>query len=264
LGELKKRVITGVCIAPVIAFLFYILPQLWFLLLLALVSAAAVYEAASLAGTSMRYVMAPLVVLGFAPLYFRFFQIFMLWIMALVCIMIIIKVFARKTDAEKANRDLIGSVAVVLFGNFFIVLPFFYIYVLKELDALFPLILLFSIWASDIFAYAIGKRLGKHPMAPQISPKKTLEGLLGAILGSMVIMTAAHQLLGFTIAKTLIVGAVMGILGQAGDLLESACKRVFETKDSSSLLPGHGGLLDRIDSFTFTAPFLYTCLVWTI
>jgi len=55
----------------------------------------------------------------------------------------------------------------------------------------------------------------------------------------------------------------MGLLGQAGDLLESACKRVFNTKDSSSLIPGHGGLLDRIDSFIFTAPFLYTCLVWT-
>lgn len=264
MGELKKRVITGLCTAPVIAFLFYILPQLWFLLLLAAVCAVAVYEAARLAGASMKYIIAILVILGLAPLYMRFFQIYMLWVMAVVCILIIIRVLARKTPAEKANRELMAECTVVLFGNFFIVLPFFYIYVLKELENLFPLILLFSIWASDIAAYFIGKNFGKHPLAPQISPKKTIEGLFGSILGSMVIVTAAHQLLGFTMVKALIVGAAMGVLGQAGDLLESSFKRVLETKDSSSLLPGHGGLLDRIDSFTFTAPFLYICLVWTI
>ncbi|HBL23722.1 MAG TPA: phosphatidate cytidylyltransferase, partial [Deltaproteobacteria bacterium] len=137
------------------------------------------------------------------------------------------------------------------------------LYLLKELDPLFPLILLVSIWASDTFAFIIGKNLGKHPLAPQISPKKTVEGLLGSALGSLAVTTAAYQLLGLSIAGALVVGAATGILGQAGDLLESACKRVFNTKDSSQLIPGHGGLLDRIDSFIFTAPFLYTCLVWT-
>ena len=263
MGELKKRVITGLCAAPVIAFLFYILPQFWFLLLLAVACAVAVYEAARLVRVSMGLLVAVLVILGLAPLYLRFFQIYMLWVMALVCILIVIRVFARKTPAEAANRDLIASSAIVLFGNFFIVLPFFYIYLLKELDNLFPLILLFSIWASDIAAYFIGKNLGKHPLAPQISPKKTIEGLFGSVLGSMVIAAASFQLLGVTMARALIIGAVIGILGQAGDLLESSCKRVLDTKDSSSLLPGHGGLLDRIDSFTFTAPFLYICLVWT-
>lgn len=263
MGELKKRVITGLCTAPVIAFLFYILPQFWFLIFLAAVCAVALYEASRLVRASMGYLIAALVILGLAPLYLRFFQIYMLWVMALICILIVIRVLARKTPADAANRELISSSAIALFGNFFILLPFFYIYLLKELDNLFPLILLFSIWASDIAAYFIGKNFGKHPLAPQISPKKTVEGLFGSILGSMAIAAAAFQLLGITVTRALIIGAAIGILGQAGDLLESSCKRVLDTKDSSSLLPGHGGILDRIDSFTFTAPFLYICLVWT-
>ena len=263
MGELKKRVITGICIAPVIAFLFYVLPPVWLLALLLIIAVVALIEAASLAGCHMRYLIATLVILGTVPLYFRFFQIYMLWMMASAFIVITIKVFDRKASLEDANRDLTGQAALVLFSNLFILIPFFYLYLLKELDGLFPLILLFSIWASDIFAYGIGKKFGKHPLAPRISPKKTVEGLLGAALGSLAVITASYQLLGLSIPAALGVGAATGVLGQAGDLFESACKRVFNTKDSSHLIPRHGGILDRIDSFIFTAPFLYTYLVWT-
>jgi phosphatidate cytidylyltransferase len=78
----------------------------------------------------------------------------------------------------------------------------------------------------------------------------------------MIIIVAFHRLLDFTIAKALITGALIGILGQAGDLLESVAKRVSHTKDSSAFIPGHGGVLDRIDSFIFTAPFWYFCIIW--
>lgn len=263
MGELKKRVITGICIAPVIVFLFYILPPEWFLVLLLVICVVALLEAAFLAGYHMKYLITGLVIAGIVPLFFRFFQIYMLWVMASAFIIITVKVFDRNSPVEEANRDLTGQTALVLFCNFFVLVPFFYLYLLKELDKLFPLMLLFSIWASDILAYAIGKKFGRHPLAPRISPKKTVEGLLGSALGSLAVITAAHQLLGFGIPTALVVGAATGILGQAGDLLESTCKRVFNAKDSSQLIPGHGGLLDRIDSFIFTAPFLYTCLVWT-
>lgn len=263
MGELKKRVITGICVAPIIAFLFYILPPLWLLVLLLAICAVALLEAASLARCHMRYLIAVLVIIGIVPLYFRFFQIYMLWVMASTFIIVAVKVLDRKTPFEEANRDLTGQAALVLSCNFFVLIPFFYLYMLKELNTLFPLVLLLSIWASDTFAYAIGKRFGKHALAPRISPKKTVEGLLGSALGSLAVITASYQILGLSITGALVVGAATGILGQAGDLLESACKRVFDTKDSSRLIPGHGGLLDRIDSFIFTAPFLYTCLVWT-
>ncbi len=263
MGELKKRVITGICLAPVIALLFYFLPAVWLLVFLLAIGVIAVIEAAGLAKVPMKPFIAVLVIAGIIPLFKEKTEYYLLWIMASVAIVIILKIFDRKTPAEKANRDITLQIALVLFGNFFVLIPFFYLYLLKKQGILFPLILLVAIWASDTFAYFIGKNFGKHPLAPRISPKKTIEGLVGSALGSLIIITAFHKWLGFDICAALGTGFAIGILGQAGDLMESACKRVFNIKDSSGLIPGHGGMLDRIDSFIFTTPFLYSCVLWT-
>ena len=262
MGELKKRVITGVCLAPIIALLFYFLPAMWLLALLLAVCVVAVGEAASLAKIPMKFLVAVLIVAGIIPLFKGQFQYYPLWVMASIAIMIFIKIFDRKAAVDDTNREITQQAAVILFGNFFILLPFFYIYLLKNQNTLFPFILLVSIWASDTFAYFIGKNFGKHRLAPQISPKKTVEGLAGSALGSLLVIAVFHKWLGFSIYTALGIGAAAGILGQAGDLMESACKRVFNIKDSSGLIPGHGGMLDRIDSFIFTAPFLYSCVLW--
>lgn len=263
MGELKKRVITGICLAPVIALLFYFLPAVWLLALLLIVSIIAVNEAAALAGVPMKFLVAVLSVSGIVPLIKGEFQYYPLWVMASVALMIFVKVFDRKAPVDSANREITQQAAVILFGSFFILLPFFYLFLLKKQNTLFPFILLIAVWASDTFAYFIGKNFGKHRLAPQISPKKTVEGLAGSALGALLVIAAFHKWLGFSLYAALGIGAATGILGQAGDLMESACKRVFYVKDSSGLIPGHGGILDRIDSFIFTAPFLYSCVLWT-
>jgi phosphatidate cytidylyltransferase len=171
---MKKRVITGICIAPCHCLSLLFLPGVA-PYPVAHIAVVALIEAASLAGCHMRYLIATLVILGTVPLYFRFFQIYMLWMMASAFIVITIKVFDRKTSLEDANRDLTGQAALVLFSNLFILVPFFYLYLLKELDELFPLILLFSIWGKRHLRYGIGKKFGKHPLAPRISPKKTVK-----------------------------------------------------------------------------------------
>jgi phosphatidate cytidylyltransferase len=263
LGELKKRVITGICLAPVVALLFYFLPADWLLVLLLIVGIVAVNEAAALANVPMKALVAALVIAGIIPLFTGHYQYYPLWVMASIVLMILIKTMERKAAVDAANREITLQAAVILFGNIFILVPFFYLYLLKRENTLFPFILLLSIWASDTLAYFIGKNLGKHRLAPQISPKKTVEGLAGSALGSLVVIAAFHKWLGFDLVAALGIGIAAGILGQAGDLLESACKRVFKIKDSSGLIPGHGGMLDRIDSFIFTAPFLYSCILWT-
>ncbi len=263
MGELKKRVITGMCLAPVVALLFYFLPADWLLILLLIVGIIAVNEAAALADVPMKVLVAVLVIAGAIPLYKGHYQYYPLWAMASIVVMILIKTFDRKTPVDAANREITLQAAVILFGNMFVLVPFFYLYLLKKENTLFPFILLLSIWASDTFAYFIGKTFGKHRLAPQISPKKTVEGLAGSALGSVVIIGAFHTWLGFDLGAAIGIGIAAGILGQAGDLMESACKRVFKIKDSSGLIPGHGGMLDRIDSFIFTAPFLYSCILWT-
>ncbi|MDP8239634.1 MAG: phosphatidate cytidylyltransferase [Candidatus Hatepunaea meridiana] len=113
-----------------------------------------------------------------------------------------------------------------------------------------------SIWVGDTAAYAGGRMMGKHKLAPTISPNKTIEGFIfgffGAILFSMIWWRLG--LVRFDVG--LVVGIAAGLFGQIGDLFESALKRECGVKDSSNLLPGHGGLLDRFDSLLFTAPIV--------
>ena len=124
----------------------------------------------------------------------------------------------------------------------------------------FMLLFIFSvIWWGDIAAYYVGKYLGKHSLAPRVSPGKTVEGSLGGLAGNLAGGLAAWAWFFQEISLThcLIVIGICGIIGQFGDLAESILKRSAGVKDSGSLIPGHGGLLDRIDSLMFAAPAFY-------
>ncbi|MBT3270412.1 phosphatidate cytidylyltransferase, partial [Candidatus Poribacteria bacterium] len=124
------------------------------------------------------------------------------------------------------------------------------------------LLLLVPIWACDSGAYFVGRAIGKHPLAPVVSPKKTWEGSVGGFVGSIVAaVLVGRWALDLPILTGLGVGAIIGVLGQFGDLAESALKRSAGVKDSGRLIPGHGGLLDRLDSLTFAAPALYYYLL---
>jgi len=105
-----------------------------------------------------------------------------------------------------------------------------------------------TIWAVDIGAYIAGKTFGKHKIAPKISPNKTWEGLIGGMIGASIILTSFGKILPFNAIITLIIaGCVTAIVAQSGDFFESWVKRKFGVKDSSNIIPGHGGLLDRLD-----------------
>lgn len=131
------------------------------------------------------------------------------------------------------------------------------------LDGFWLILALFlMIWGNDIFAYFGGKSFGKRKMAPGISPNKTWEGFgfgaLGAVAGALTVWLIADSFPESITLAQLIPGAfIVSITGPLGDLLESRLKRIADVKDSSSLLPGHGGLFDRFDAMIFTAPFLY-------
>lgn len=112
---------------------------------------------------------------------------------------------------------------------------------------------LIPVWVGDIAAIFVGKSLGKNLMAPGISPAKTWEGAMGGLVGSMVAGCILAVLLRYPISVGCLCGLIAGSLGQVGDLLESAFKRRFGAKDSGTLLPGHGGMLDRIDSLLLPA-----------
>ena len=126
------------------------------------------------------------------------------------------------------------------------------------------LFLIAAVWAGDVAAFVSGSFFGRHKLYPKISPNKTFEGLAGAVAGSVIAASAfAHFFIpGLGIGPAVLLGLGVGIFGQLGDFTESMFKRSGHVKDSGSLIPGHGGMLDRLDSFLFTAPFLYCALLY--
>lgn len=116
-----------------------------------------------------------------------------------------------------------------------------------------------SIWIADTFAYAFGKWLGNKKLAPTVSPNKTWVGFFAAFPGGLIAAIAVHYLLntGWALIDWLIAAVAAVFFGQLGDLVESAIKRDCDVKDSSNLLPGHGGVLDRFDSLLFALPAVY-------
>lgn len=119
-----------------------------------------------------------------------------------------------------------------------------------------------SLWISDSFAYMVGSRLGRHKMAPKISPNKSWEGFAGGLLGSVLVWAIlwATGLYGFNLWFALLAGASVSVMGVFGDLIESRIKRGVGVKDSGNLIPGHGGMLDRSDSLIFGCITAYLIL----
>ena len=127
-----------------------------------------------------------------------------------------------------------------------------------------PRLLLFALattWAADTVAYFVGRSLGRHPLAPKISPKKTWEGSMGGLVGSLLIAYAFHFWIFIPLPHLFAMAFLGNIAGQMGDLLESACKRSAGVKDSGGLLPGHGGILDRIDALILCIPVIWYYLI---
>lgn len=123
--------------------------------------------------------------------------------------------------------------------------------------------LLVTVWAGDTAAYYGGRLTGRHKLAPTLSPKKTVEGAVAGALASAGVGAAVGSVwLGLPIPVLLVVCLVAGLAGQIGDLAESAMKRSVGIKDSSNRLPGHGGILDRVDSLLFAAPVFQFLLMW--
>lgn len=141
------------------------------------------------------------------------------------------------------SRDWVGDVAGVLPG------------VSRETGGglAWFLLALFITWLSDTFAYLVGKSWGRHKLIPRVSPNKTVEGALGGLAAAAITAVACDALFGMDIGIVLAgaIGLILGAVGQLGDLSESMLKRIRGVKDSGTLIPGHGGMLDRIDALVF-------------
>lgn len=165
--------------------------------------------------------------------------------------------FFRGNDARVA----LDPIAYTALGVFYIAGLGGYYLLIHNLEGGNQMImfLLLLIWAGDAAAYYVGRNLGKHKLIPTVSPNKTVEGAIANVVGTLLAAFIAKSWFfeGFSLAHCLIVAFICGIIGQFGDFAESLIKRNCRVKDSGSLIPGHGGFLDRIDSLLFAGPVFY-------
>ena len=180
---------------------------------------------------------------------------------AFVLLLLLIMLFCHK-------KIMFSDVATAFISSLMVTLPFFYVSMTRRLgnENLDVLVILIGCWITDSCAYFSGYFFGKHKLAPEISPKKTIEGSVGGVLGVLVIMVAYSYVAGnimnvsVNLLSAGVVGFVAGIFSQFGDLCASVIKREHNIKDYGKIMPGHGGVMDRFDSLLFVAPITYYIL----
>ena len=167
------------------------------------------------------------------------------------------------------NIQSVSTLSKYLYLLGYITLPFVFItkisFGVNDYNPKIIIGLFILIWTNDTFAYIVGKSMGKHKLFEKISPKKTIEGFFGGLifaifagyLISMYLIKPSAQFSDKSILIWMIIAAIVGVIGTIGDLIESKFKRIAGVKDSGKIMPGHGGVLDRLDSVIFVAPFIF-------
>lgn len=210
-----------------------------------------------------KYVVFPLIAVVFWRFSTRFFKHGFYFDFNLSEILALSLVVIAVVTLFKFSKELYYDNGKLIFTVIYTALPFGFALGLPKFSAMegtFSLEVFFLfilIWSSDTFAYFTGKFFGKHKMAPKISPKKTWEGFAGGVILTII--------LGFFIEKShpdlrgnwMAVGFLVAVFAPLGDLVESQLKRTFAVKDSGNIIPGHGGILDRLDSFIICVPVVY-------
>lgn len=174
-----------------------------------------------------------------------------------VFILVIIELF-------KKSENPFLNIGMSVLGFVYITFPFAIMHFIAIKDTYEPwkiMSIFIIIWSNDTFAYFSGRLMGKHKLFERLSPKKTWEGFIGGMLFSLVAAYILYQFLGiYSLTIWLLLSLIISVFGTLGDLVESMLKRSLQIKDSGGSLPGHGGFLDRFDSFIFALPFVYALL----
>lgn len=157
------------------------------------------------------------------------------------------------------NRFTFHHAGTTLLATLYISMGFYFLITLRLTGLQELMFVLVAIWATDIGAYFMGRSFGKRKLWPHISPNKTIEGAIGGLVSAVICAMIFQMLVPLSIPfiMTMLMAAMIAVVGQIGDLVASAYKRYFAVKDSGKILPGHGGILDRLDSLLFVLPMLY-------
>jgi phosphatidate cytidylyltransferase len=251
-----KRVLTAAALIPVVVWVV-LWSNVWvFIGVVALVACLSYYEYNSIAGS---YGFGDPGPLGYAAGLLLLLPGNEIWLVPVALAMVALVMAMRSEDLAKAlpRAALLVIGVAYVYGCWRCAIP------LRERS---PHILMFALivsWAGDIGAYYVGRKFGKHKLATRVSPNKSWEGSAASVVTSVAL---AGSYLVYFVPRIGILAAIgitvaANVAGQFGDLAESAMKRGVGLKDSGTLLPGHGGFLDRVDSTLFTLPVIYGCML---
>lgn len=210
-----------------------------------------------------KWAVFPLIVFVFYRFSKRFFQHGFYFDFNLSEILALSLIVISVITLFKFSKELYYDNGKLIFTVIYTALPFGFALGLPKfssVDNTFTLEVFFLfilIWSSDTFAYFTGKFFGKHKMAPKISPKKTWEGFAGGVVLTLILGFFVEKYFPELRGNWMVVGVLVAVFGPLGDLVESQLKRNFGVKDSGNIIPGHGGILDRLDSFIICAPVVY-------
>ncbi|MEL6589500.1 MAG: phosphatidate cytidylyltransferase [Bacteroidota bacterium] len=235
----------------------------------AIVSMVGLWEFMSVMGVGEARYKIPVMMLGGAAWIVAFCEIYFasareipisLYVIIFLCLLPLIELIALFNQQEKEPVHTLGTVLLAFVYCFLPILLLFKLAMPEQAsvyDPMLPLGILLLTWVLDSGAYFAGRFLGKNPLFPRISPKKTWEGAIGGViltLGLAWVLQTYHAPEGYS---WWVIAAIISVFSQLGDLVESMFKRSVQLKDSGSILPGHGGMLDRFDGVYLSVPFIF-------
>jgi phosphatidate cytidylyltransferase len=258
------RVLTALVFLPILFAALWLGSPIYFVTLAALAILLGLAEYYALAKCGGR-VQGLLAVAGImTAFYFARYELAASILAGLVIVELLVQLFEKRHSGDLAQA--LPTIALRLFGVLYVGWLGSYIIALRvaggeglQLPAKLLTLFFIVVFAGDTGAYYTGRTLGKNKLAPRISPGKTVEGAIGGLLGNVIAALLAHYTFfpELLLLHVMPLALAMGLLGITGDLCESMLKRGAKAKDAGHLIPGHGGLLDRLDSMLFNAPLLF-------
>lgn len=273
---MKQRIITALIFGTVFIGALWLMNTLVFPIFLAFLSCMAVFEVEKAVGLTNKLIMIFSLVLSccvpFTVHFQASFPVAPFGCLYVVLILIFMLLEFEKTKFEQAVTAIFASVCIPFSFSLMIVFRDIHIHFdgYTKVDGVYLILFaMFASWMTDIFAYFVGSKFGKHKLCPKISPKKSVEGAVGGVVGAVVLSLILLFVFkkfffkgesGLSYGTVAVLSAVLSVVSMFGDLAASTIKRNFGIKDFGKLLPGHGGIMDRFDSVLFVFPVLYSAI----